>query len=160
MCPRSRFRRISRARRWLCALALLVPLALHAQEAAPADEYQPRTGDGWIDRALVDINAYAARYPDSFVDEVARYLDVPRDYAQAMLGQPDWRAGDIHFACALAKVIARPCRDVVRAWSRDHAEGWRGVAKAFDVRPGFMEYKRVREAIRASYAHWSRPLPE
>ena len=155
-----RIRYSGHARAWLFALALLLPAALCAQEPPVHAPYEPRTGDAWIDRALADINDYAARYPDSFVDEVSRYLDVPRDYAQAMLGQPSWRAGDIHFACAFAKVIAKPCREVVRAWSRDHAEGWRGVAKDFDVRPGFMEYKRVREAIRASYAHWARPLPE
>jgi len=133
---------------------------LSARVDAAADDYQPRTGDAWIDRALRDIGDYAARYPDSFVDEVSRYLGVSRGYAQALLAQPGWRAGDVHFACALAKASAHSCREVVQARTKDYEAGWRDVAKALDVRPGFGEYKRVREAIRASYAHWARPLPE
>ncbi|MFT3761628.1 MAG: hypothetical protein QM761_03250 [Pseudoxanthomonas sp.] len=149
----------------LALLPLTTCLPSQAQETAAATAtetaaYAPRTGDDWIDRALADIGDYAARYPDGFVDEVSRYLDVPRDYAEAMLAQPGWRAGDIHFACNLAKVAGRACREVVRAWSRDHENGWRGVAKDFEVPPGAAGYRQIRETIRASYAHWARPLPQ
>lgn len=155
MGSRSGHRWIPRA---LVAPLLCLSLALHAQDSAA--DYRPRTGDAWIDRALRDIDDYAARYPDSFVDEVSRYLGVSRDYAQALSAQPGWRAGDVHFACALAKASAHSCREVVQARAKDYEAGWRDVAKGLGVRPGSGEYRRVREAIRASYAHWARPLPE
>ncbi|MFT4257269.1 MAG: hypothetical protein QM599_09990 [Pseudoxanthomonas sp.] len=157
---------LCRHRLMLLALLLAV-LPLQAQPAPAATAaatgqpavYAPRTGDEWIDRALAGINDYAARYPDSLVDEVSRYLDVARDYAQALLKQPGWHAGDLYFACALAKATGKPCREVVRAWSRDRAGGWRGVAKTFDAQPGSAEYGKIRETLRASHAHWARPLP-
>ncbi|MFT3754804.1 MAG: hypothetical protein QM769_02460 [Pseudoxanthomonas sp.] len=152
----------------LALLALLLAcLPLQAQQApaAPAEEteqsetWAPHTGDEWIDRALASSNDYAARYPDSFVDEVSRYLDISRDYAQALLEQPGWQAGDLYFACALAKATGKPCREIVRARSRGPADDWRSVAKAFDAQPGSTEYRKIRETLRASHAHWARPLP-
>jgi len=127
-----------------------------SQIAEPA--YQPRTGDVWLDRQLADINSYAARYPQSFIDETARYYSVPRDYVEAMLQQPSWEAGDILMACALAQVVAQPCRAVVREWSRDHAEGWAGVAKRLQAKPGSAQYRELRRDIEATYSRWARPL--
>ena len=120
--------------------------------------YQPRSGDAWIDRHLTDINDYAARYPQSFADEMARYYSVPRDYVEAMLQQPTWKAGDILMACALAQAVGQPCRAVVREWSRDHAEGWAGVAKRLQARPGSARYRELRKDIEATYSRWARPL--
>ncbi len=110
-----------------------------------------------MDRQLADINAYAARYPQSFVDEVTRYYSVPRAYVQAMLQQPAWRPADIFMACALAQTIAQPCRAVVREWSRDHTEGWQGVARRLQAPPGSAQYRQLRERIAESYARWARP---
>ncbi|HEY5972941.1 MAG TPA: hypothetical protein VIT22_13445 [Pseudoxanthomonas sp.] len=147
---------------------LLLVLMLAAASAWPAmaqslreeDDYQPRSGDAWIDRQLVDINAYAARYPRSFTDEMARYYSVPRAYVEAMLQQPAWRPGDIFMACALAQAAAQPCRAVVREWSRDHADGWAGVARRLQAKPGSTQYRELREDLKETYARWSRPLPE
>lgn len=129
-----------------------------AQPAQQSPAYQPRSGDAWIDRQLADTNSYAARYPQSFADEMARYYSVPRDYVEAMLLQPSWEAGDILMACALAQVAAQPCRAVVREWSRDHAEGWGGVARRLQVKPGSRQYRELRKDIEATYARWARPL--
>ena len=127
-----------------------------AQIAEPA--YQPHSGDAWLDRQLADVNLYAARYPQSFADEMARYYSVPRDYVEAMLEQPSWRAGDILMACALAQAVAQPCRAVVREWSRDHAEGWAGVAKRLQAKPGSARYRELRKDIEATYSRWARPI--
>jgi len=137
-----------------CFLVWAAPSFSQIAESA----YQPRTGDAWLDRQLADINLYAARYPQSFADEMARYYSVPRDYVEAMLEQPTWEAGDILMACALAQVAAQPCRAVVREWSRDHADGWSGVAKRLQVKPGSAQYRELRKDIEASYSRWARPL--
>lgn len=142
----------------LLALALAgvagLPLAL-AQ--SPQVDYQPRSGDAWLDRQLVDINAYAARYPQSFADEVARYYAVPRAYVEAMMQQPAWEPGDIVMACGLAQVVGQPCRAVVREWSRDHEGGWEAVAQRLHPTPGPTHYRQLRKQIRQSYLHWARP---
>ena len=132
-----------------------LPLAL-AQ--TPQLDYQPRSGDAWLDRQLVDINAYAARYPQSFVDEVARYYTVPRAYVEAMMQQPAWQPGDIVMACGLAQEVGQPCRAVVREWSRDHEEGWEGVAQRLQPPAGKTQYRQLRERIKQSYLRWARPL--
>jgi len=57
----------------LCLLLVLClgwPLAAQAQQTAEkSDTYQVHTGDEWVDAQLQDINHYAERFPDSFLDE-------------------------------------------------------------------------------------------
>lgn len=140
-------------------IGLLLAVASGGSLAQSPGEYSPRSGDAWIDRHLTDINAYAERYPASFADEMARYYAVPRGYVEAMMKQPDWTAGDIYMACALAKVAGQPCRAVVREWSRDHAEGWQSVAERLEAGPGSAPYRRLRQGLTETYARWSRPQP-
>ena len=137
----------------LASLGWSVP-ALAQDEPA----YQPRTGDAWLDRHLSDINLYAARYPQAFADEMSRYYSVPRDYVEAMLQQPSWEAGDIFMACALAQAVAQPCRAVVREWSRDHGEGWKGVRQRLQSKPDLAVLRRLRQDVEQSYSRWARPL--
>ncbi len=141
----------------LSGLALATGAPAFAQEEAPA--YAPASGDASVDRHLADINEYAARYPAAFADEMARYYAVPRAYVEAMQQQPDWTAGDIFMACALAQIVGQPCRAVVREWSRDHEGGWKAVAARLQAEPGSTQYRRLRSALDASYARWGRPAP-
>lgn len=143
----------------LLSMCLALPAAAQPQQPAPqAIDYQPRSGDAWLDRHLIDMNAYAMRYSRSFADEVSRYYSVPRDYVEAMQQQPAWTPGDIFMACALAQRIAQPCRAVVREWSRDHVEGWAGVATRLEVKPGSATYRELRKDVEQTYARWARPL--
>lgn len=143
---------------FLSIVVLTLWFSAGAMAQSTEDPYQPRSGDAWIDRQLSDVNDYAARYPQSFADEMARYYSVPRDYVEAMLQQSSWEAGDILMACALAQVAGQPCRAVVREWSRDHAEGWAGVAKRLQVKPGSTQYRELRKDVEATYSRWARPL--
>lgn len=153
--------------RLLLMILLSLPAAQAlAQQVTPVpesgrqgEEYTARSGSDWIDRHLADINRYAARYPDSFLDELARYHAVPRAYADALLKQPDWTPADVYMACALAQVSARPCRAVVREWARDHEGGWEAVAERLEAGPGSEPYRRLRQAISDSYRRWARPSP-
>lgn len=142
----------------LCSLALA-----HATQAAAQDPaqpaYTPASGDASVDRHLADINEYASRYPAAFADEMARYYAVPRAYVEAMQQQPDWTAGDIFMACALAQIVGQPCRAVVREWSRDHEGGWKAVAARLQAEPGSAPYRRLRSALDATYRRWDRPAP-
>jgi hypothetical protein len=141
------------------ALGLMACAAVHAATPAPPQAEWPGSGDASVDRHLEDINEYAARYPAAFADEMARYYSVPRAYVEAMMKQPDWSAGDIYMACAVAQVAGQPCRAVVREWSRDHAGGWRAVAERLDVRPGTAGYRRLRKGLDDTYRRWERPSP-
>lgn len=136
---------------WLAATA-----AAFAQDHAFA--WDPRSGDDWVDAQLQDINAYAARYPDAFIDELVRYQAAPRVLVTALLVGERWAPGDVYFACAVAKAAGEPCRELVQAWTRGHAEGWRDVSAPFEVQPGSREFANVKRGIVASYDRWSRPL--
>ena len=140
----------------LTATLLLVMGVCAAQTEEIA--YEPRSGNSWVDRHLVDINIYAARYPQSFLDEVARYYGVSRAYSESLVQQPAWEPADVLMACALAETLARPCREVVREWSMDHSEGWAGVAKRLQDKPDAKQSRAIREQIEASYSRWARPL--
>ncbi|KLD76044.1 hypothetical protein FZ025_06810 [Xanthomonas hyacinthi] len=152
-----------------CA-CLILPLALClagtavAQDApAPGASAEaaaaPGSGDAWVDRQLLDIDRYAARYPDSFLDEVARYAQLPRGYAEALLRERRWAPRDVYAACFLAKAAALPYREVVRARAAAGATArWADVANALQVEPGSLTYRALRHAIVASYDHWDRPI--
>ena len=146
--------------RLLFILALALGAGTTAAQSPEDAEYAPRSGDSWIDRQLADINAYAARYPHSYADEMARYYSVPRDYVEALLQQQRWPPGDIFMACALAQAVAQPCRAVVREWSHGHADGWAGVARRLQAKPGSAPYRKLRQEISQSYARWARPIAE
>ncbi|QJD69125.1 hypothetical protein HG421_16390 [Xanthomonas campestris pv. badrii] len=158
----------SRLRLLPVLMALLVPVLAAAQNApasaaaagtqdsAPAA--MPGTGDAWVDQHLADMGSYAQRYPDSFIDEVARYTDTPRGYVRALLQVHGWHAGDIYFACFWAQTVQLSCRESVRAYSRDHHDGWEGVVTRLSVTPDNAHMHALRHAIVASYDRWERPI--
>ncbi|OBR72600.1 hypothetical protein A7D35_15635 [Xanthomonas arboricola] len=146
--------------------ALLLPMLAVAQTApapaaaapAAAPAVTPGTGDAWVDQHLADMGSYAQRYPDSFIGEVARYTGTPRGYVQALLQVHGWHAGDIYFACFWAQTLQLSCRDTVRAYSRDHHDGWEGVITRLSVTPETVHMRALRHAIVASYDRWERPI--
>lgn len=140
------------------ALSLAAPAALSAQDetAAPG----PGTGDAVVDARLADIDIYAARYPQAFVDELVRYFDAPRPLMEELLDKGRHAPGDLYYACALARVSGRPCRGVLEA--RDAAaegEDWQAVAARLGVQPGGPRATRLRDGMADSYARWARALP-
>ena len=148
----------------LLVLLLVLPALAAAQQTAEKSEaYQVHTGDTWVDAQLQDINHYAERYPDSFLDEVARYAGVSRGYIAALMYTHGWQAGDIYFACFWAHAIERSCRDSVQAWSRAVAEEgqprrWQAVLDDLPVTPTNLHWRALRHAIVASHDHWDRPV--
>jgi len=140
-----------------CLLALSG--AAHAQQTeALSAAYTVHTGDAWVDTWLQDVNRYAERYPDSFLDEVSRYADVPRGYVAALVNTHGWQAADVYFACFWAKAIERSCRDSVRAFTSDPQGGWEAVVQRLPVQPENRHWRSVRHAMVASYRHWDRPI--
>src|SRR5690606_22987024 len=144
----------------LLARALAAPVAL-AQEApdaarqAPADAAPAGTGDAWIDPRLDDMQRYAARYRDAFVDEIVRYVAAPQELAVGALdgGMP---AGGGYYAGARARVSGRARPGVGEAWRAEGEGGWPAVLERLDLSPREL-HPRVREEIRASYRRWARP---
>lgn len=155
---------MTRLRPLLVALLLWLPLSAASQQTAEeSDAYQVATGDAWVDTQLHDINRYAERYPESFLDEVARYAGVSRDYIAALFYTHGWQAGDIYFACFWAKATEHSCRDAVQAWSRfvpDEGEDkrWADVVAKMPVTPTNLHWRALRHAIVASHDHWDRPV--
>lgn len=150
-------------RLWSCLLLgvlAALPVTLQAQPA-PADAvaaYAPGTGDAWLDRHLADINAYAARYPDAFIDELARYAGARPGYVQALLDTHGWKPGDVYFACMWGHVTGNSCREPVRARTRQPDAGWKAVVEALQPAPDNLHWRALRHAVVASYDHWDRPI--
>ncbi len=145
----------------LLLAALLLPVVgpgLAAQKPHPAASAAADvgTGDRWIDQRLADIDLYVQRYPGSFLDEVGRYGGVRRGYAEALLVNQHWQAGDIYFACFMAQALGRPCRELVRA--RTAAGSWNAALQALPTPPDNLAFRDVRHRLVASYDHWDRPV--
>lgn len=142
---------------WIAAIAWMACAVAFARGADPTAT-TPGTGDAWVDATLLDIDRYAARYPDAFVDEMERYHGAPRDLVGALLADRRWSAGDIYFACALAQVAGQPCRSAVMQRERDAAPDWQAIARRFGVTPDADAFHRIKRAIVLSYQRWARPL--
>src|SRR5690606_31922649 len=114
-CPERRF---AMARKRLTATVLAALLAGSGAVAAQdfVFGWNPRTGDVWIDQTLGDINDYGYRYRDSFVDELVRYYDAPRDYVTMLLADQRWAPGDVYYSCAIGDIVGRSCRYVAEEW--------------------------------------------
>jgi hypothetical protein len=142
-----------------CSLLWIATVA--AQEAAPgpATAWAPRSGNAVLDRRLVDINAYAARYPEAFIDELVRYFDVPRALASERLAARRTVPADLYHACAIARVSGRSCRSVLDARDRAPGEGWAALAERLGVLPGSPQAARLEQVFVDSYRRWARPLP-
>lgn len=134
----------------------VAPLSATSTSGTPAQE---GTGDAGIDMILVDINRYAQRYPDAFVDEMARYYAAPRELTDSLLHTQHWAAGDIYYACALARIAGQPCRAVADRWRTDHDQGWKAVALQFGIATDAAGIARLRQGLTGTYQRWSRPLP-
>jgi hypothetical protein len=143
-------------RAWLLAACMLLAVPLHAQDYAHA--WDPRTGDDWTDGQLADVNAYGQRYPDAFVDELVRYFGAPRALVTELVVDRRWAPGDVYYACAIARVVGRPCRALTDAWARRHAEGWEAVRADAGIAAEGAEAGRLRQAFIESYARWDRPI--
>ena len=140
------------------ALAAALAAASVAVAQAPATEWNPRTGDAWVDERLGDINRYGERYRESFIDELARYHGAPRDLVRNLLAERRWAPGDVYYACSMARIIGRPCGYVVEAWDRDRGEGWGAVAQRLGVKPGSDEFHRLKRGFVPTYDRWQRPI--
>lgn len=146
-------------RRFIAASLLALGLAAgtaHAQDFSIG--WNPRSGDVWVDTWLGDMNRYGSRYRDPFIDELVRHHSAPRELVVDLLTRRRWAPGDIYFACALAKLVGRPCRYVVDIWERDHGQGWGAIAKRMGIKPGSAEFHRLKRGMVPSYDRWGRPI--
>jgi len=144
----------------LLIVTILLASALAAGNARAQDftfGWNPRSGDVWMDVWLGDMNRYGSRYRDPFVDEMVRYHGAPRDLIEDLLRRR-WAPGDIYFACALARLVGRPCRYVVDIYERDHGQGWGNIAKRMGIKPGSAEFHRLKRGMVPTYDRWGRPI--
>ncbi len=150
------------ARSYALVPVLLLPNAALAQAtdtlSGAVAAYAPGTGDAWLDRQLADLDLYAERYPDAFVDELVRYGGAQREHVQTLLRQPGWRAGDVWFACFWGKAIGSGCHELAQARAQHPGEGWKVVVASLPVAPDNLHWRAVRHALVASYDHWDRPI--
>lgn len=124
----------------------------------PSGGWQAHTGDDWLDRWLNDVNGYAAHHRAAFIDEIVRYLGAPRPLLESLLEGEAMVPADLYYACAVAHVQARPCREVVDRFTQSQGAGWQAVAATMGVEPGGAAQSRIKLALLASYKHWARPI--
>jgi len=140
------------------ALLCLLPwLALAQTEPDEPVIWQPNSGNTWVDQQLIDMNAYAQRYPDAFIDEIVRYGGGQREMAQALLHH-GWVPGDIWFACFWAQVIELHCNELLQLRQSQRHAPWESILQQLAVKPENHHYRALRHALVASFDHWQRPI--
>ena len=133
----------------LLALALAAALVLSAgaQAQTISLNYSPRTGDVWIDARLGEINTYGRGDPDYFYDDMYSSYGVPRDYVRDLFVNQRWAPGDIYYACALAQLLDRPCRDIVSDYNRHPGQGWGALAQRMGIKPGSAQFHALKGRV-------------
>lgn len=144
--------------RWFATTGACIVLLAAGVASAQDEATRARaTGDAWVDAALDDIDDYAARHRDPFVDELVRYQASPRTLAEESLSA-DTTPGDLYFACAMAQALGRPCRELLDARRADASAGWADIARQADAKQAGTALARVKRGIVASYDRWGRPI--
>lgn len=148
-------------KRFLQPIILVAALAVgigsvHAQTMSL--NWNPRSGDVWVDSQLADMNRYGTTYRDPFINEMVQYHRAPRDLVTDLLINRRWAPGDVYYACTIAQVIGRPCSYVVNEWERDNGQGWGVIAKRMGIKPGSAEFHRLKNGFVPTYDRWSRPI--
>lgn len=136
--------------------ALLFAGTAHAQVLGL--NWNPRTGDVWVDARLADINRYGGAYREPFIDEMVRYHGAPRDFVTDLLVNQRWSPGDVYYACTIAQAIGRPCRYVADQWQEHRGQGWGVVAQRLGIKPGSAEFHRLKKGFVPTYDRWARPI--
>ncbi|HHW4681522.1 MAG TPA: hypothetical protein ACQGQX_08550 [Xylella taiwanensis] len=148
---------LHRVHRCTLVLVLLLAMPVTLALAQSADVSATTTGDAWIDQQLPDLDIYAKHYPDSFVDELARYIGIPHAEAQTLLKQ-GWRAADVYFAGAWALITRQPLHAVLQVYQAHLQEGWQAALAILPVAPQNTYYRALRHTLVTSYDHWDRPI--
>ena len=129
------------------ALAAALVLSAGAQAQTLSLNYSPRTGDVWIDARLGEINTYGRGDPDYFYDDMYSSYGVPRDYVRDLFVNQRWAPGDIYYACALAQLLDRPCRDIVSDYNRHPGQGWGALAQRMGIKPGSAQFHALKGRV-------------
>ena len=77
----------------LLATALIAGIGSAAAQTFSLN-WNPRSGDVWVDTWLGDMNRYGTHYRDPFIDEMVRYHSAPRDLVTELLVQRRWAPGE------------------------------------------------------------------
>lgn len=131
----------------LLSLAASLVFSAGAQAQTVSLNYSPRTGDVWLDTRLGEINNYGRGDPDYFYDDMYNNYGAPRDYVRELYVERRWAPGDIYYACALANVLNRPCREIVREYDRNPGQGWGALAKRMGIKPGSAEFHALKGRV-------------
>jgi hypothetical protein len=146
--------------KWKHGVLALVLVLIGANAAAQEanGDWDPRSGDAWVDAWLGDMNHYGARYPEPFIDEMVRYHNAPRPLVVELLQTRHWAPGDVYYACAMASVLGRPCRYVADQYEADRGQGWGALAQRLGIKPGSPEFHALKKGFVPTYDRWARPI--
>ncbi|MBW8366551.1 MAG: hypothetical protein K0M70_01645 [Arenimonas sp.] len=126
------------------ALAASLAFAASTQAQTVSLNYSPRTGDVWLDTRLGEINTYGRGDPNYFYDDMYSSYGVPRDYVRELYTDRRWAPGDIYYACALAQLLDRPCREIVGEYDRNPGQGWGALAQRLGIKPGSAQFHALK----------------
>lgn len=141
------------------ALAGLIALGISSANAQTYSlNWNPRSGDVWVDAQLADVNRYGNSHRQPFIEEMVGYYGAPHDLVTDLLVNRRWAPGDVYYACTLAQVLGKPCGYVADYWQEHHGQGWGVVAQRLGIKSGSAEFHRLKRGFVPTYDRWSRPI--
>lgn len=134
----------------LTLLASCLGLSLAFSSAyAQTINIDPFTGDAWIDTRVDDYNDYWRTDRERYLDIMNQRFGYDRQWFEDTLRRGDVSAGELYYACTLARQTGRDCDDVLsdRQEFSGRGQGWGAMAKRYGIKPGSAEFHRMKSSM-------------
>lgn len=144
----------------LTLLAACLGLSMSfASASAQTITIDPFTGDAWVDTRLGDYNDYWRTHPDRYLDAMNDRFGYDRAWFEDALRNRDVSAGELYYACTLARQTGRSCEEVLddRQQFSGRGQGWGAMARRYGIKPGSAEFHRMKSSMQQDDDFLDRP---
>jgi hypothetical protein len=129
----------------------LIVLGLLIQGTAFAQ--RTTTGDRKLDSLIATINIQERGDPDGFILDLSRSHSIPEAEIRLARTRYGLSAGDTFMATVLSRVFNLPIGNIAQEYSRNQGQGWGVMAMNRGIKPGSLEFKRMKAYARGSSNH-------
>ena len=130
-------------------LATALGLSLTFSAAAQVLVVDPLTGDTWVDdRVQVYDNTWSTDR-EVYLDTMQDRFGYDRQWYEDALRRPGLSAGELYYACTLARQVGKTCQAVLdeRRTLPAKGQGWGVLAKRYGIKPGSPEFHRLKASM-------------
>lgn len=136
-----------------CHISVVHCVDLAATQANQRDLGRRTTGDQWLDRQLLRMDALASEFPALFLDALVRSTQTPRYRLDALL-QHAWYPSDVYMACTWASLRDEPCTALLDFCRAHPGLTWYQLMMIHEKHETQQRWRQLHAAVVASEVLW------